>query len=215
MANNQTQPNKLWIVGGVGAVLVGASVWGITAHYRNADATPVLPRELTVEGLKEQRAEPGKMRDTMREAMDREDLTDEQKRQIAQNMREVWRSTMRERVDEYFNASEDDRVAVLDRQIDEFQRFREEMERRRADQERAGQAKEGDKARPEREERWRGAMESQSKEERKERSESRNPDEMGRTMAYFGAMRQRMTERGIKPPEGGPGRGGRGFFGGP
>ncbi len=210
MANIQTQSNKLWIVGGIGAVVIGASVWGITSRYKKVDATPVLPKELTVDGMKEQRGEPWRMRDTLREAMDREDLTEEQKRQIGTNMREVWRSMMRERVDEYYAATDEEKLAVLDRQIDQIEKFREGMESRQTERK-----KEGEQGREEREQLWRQTMRSQSKEDRKERSESRNPDEMARTMSYLGTMWARMAERGIKPPEGGPGRGGRGFFGGP
>ena len=45
-----------------------------------------------------------------------------------------------------------------------------------------------------------------SKQERKVFTESRNPDDMARTMPYFQAMRSRMSERGMQMP----GRGGHG-----
>ena len=53
-----------------------------------------------------------------------------------------------------------------------------------------------------------------SRSERKERSESRNPDQMARRMAYFSALQKRAAERGVQMPfgrggrDGGPGRGG-------
>jgi hypothetical protein len=56
-----------------------------------------------------------------------------------------------------------------------------------------------------------------SPQERKTRSESRDPDAMARRMAYFQALRARAAERGIPMPSGpggGPGHGG-GFGGGP
>jgi hypothetical protein len=208
----QASSSKIWIIAVAGAVVLGASVWGITSFAKRTDASPTLPPELTVEGLKAQRGEPGKLMEVMRGAMDREDLTEEQRRQIRENMREVMQSTMRERVDEYFNASEDEKQAVLDRHIDEFQQIREQWERRAKERE-----KETDEQRKAREDR-RGGRSAPTQEERKARSESRNPDQMARGMAYFGAMQARMAERGIKSPgpgfgPGGGGRGGPGRFG--
>jgi hypothetical protein len=62
----------------------------------------VIPAELSVDSLKAKAAEPDKLRETMRDTMQREDLTDEQRRQIAENMRTVWEAEMTKRVDEYF-----------------------------------------------------------------------------------------------------------------
>lgn len=199
-----------WILSAAGVVVVAGVAIGYVAWPRGAANASALPPELSVEALKAQSSEPGKMMDTMRDAMRRDDLTDEQRRELGRNMREVWQTTMTARMDEYYSASEEEKNDVLDRHIDEFERFRAEMEKRRAEREKSGED-ERDR------ERGRATFGAQSQEERKARSESRNPDQMARMMGYFSAMRTRMTERGIKPPDGpgfgfggGRGRGGAG-----
>jgi hypothetical protein len=156
----------------------------------------------------------------MRDTFEREDLSDEQRQQARRNMREVFRSMMGERVGEYLDAPPDDKVAVLDRHIDEWTKrmddWRKQRERRRAEREQQGQ--DGDSAEEQqRREHWRRGM--GSTEQRKARSESRSPDETARRMVYFSAMRQRMQERGIESPmgrgRGGGGQGRGGSRGGP
>lgn len=194
-----------WIIAASSLVVVSGGVWAFTRGEANAGVA--VPKELSVVALKAQAKEdPGKMRDTMRETMQREDLTEEQRKQVGENMRKVWESFMQERVDEYYAAKTDDeRNAVLDKQIDEFEQRRKEWEDRRKEQEKKD-AKKADPNAPRP-----GPFGPQSREERKERAESRNPDQMARQMAYFSAMRQRMSERGISPPSFGPGgRGGPG-----
>jgi len=196
-----------WIIAAASITVVGGSVWALS-RGGNASAGVAIPKELSVEALKTQAAaEPGRMLNTVRDTMRRDDLTDEQRRQVAENMRTVWQDTMQKRVDAYYAAaSDEDRKALLDRQIDEFEQRRKEWEeRRREDEKKAGR----DAA--EREPGFRGLFGPQSKEERKERSESRDPDKAARQMAYFSALRERMAERGIKAPSG-PGGG---FGGGP
>lgn len=199
-----------WVVTAVAAVAVGGTGWALMRDS-TPPGTPV-PKELTVEALKTQAKEdPGKMMGTIRETMDREDLTDEQRAQIRENMRKVWEDSMQERVDEYYAATTDEeRNEVLDRQIDEFEERRKEWQARRAEEEKKN-GKNGEQRGP-----GSGGFGPQTREERKERAESRDPDKMARQMAYFSAMRQRMSDRGMKPPSfgpggrGGPGGGGRG-----
>ena len=196
-----------WIIAAASITVVGGSVWALS-RGGNAPTGVAIPRELSVESLKAQAAaEPGRMMDTVRDTMRRDDLTDEQRRQVAENMRKVWEDTMQKRVDEYYAAaSDEDRKAILDRQIDEFEQRRKEWEeRRKQDEKKTG--KDGAERGPG----FRGLFGPQSKEERKERSESRDPDKAARQMAYFAAVRERMSERGIKAPFG-PGGG---FGGGP
>jgi len=203
---------KVWcILGGV-TIVAGATAWGISAASRAEVQAVEVPPECTVEAIKSRSEQEPRFRE-FRETMQREDLTDEQKRQIMRNEREVWHSRMQARVDEYFNAPPEKQTAILDRQIDEmqemFQRFRQEREARGNREGRGGE--EG----PSREEResMRRLMGPQTQQERKARSESRNPDEMARTMAYFGAVRKRAAERGIQLPRGPGGRGGPGGAG--
>jgi len=207
-----TMPNfrtpRTWIITSLCAVALGGSTWAV---FRGPDAKEpgvAVPKELTVAFMKAKVDQPEKIRETMRETMRREDLTDEQRRQIAENMSAVWEGEMNKRVDEYFAASEAEKNAVLDRQIDEWRERMKEWEQRRKEDEK----KDGERDRANQAQRFAGMFGQQSREERKERSESRNPDRAGRQMAYFAAMRDRATQRGITMPFG-PGAGPRGGLG--
>lgn len=197
----------LWAVLAAVVLLGGGGVWGITSASRHSKAEPTVqvPKELSVDALKNTSAD--EARKAIRSAMERKDLTDEQRAQIGHNLREVWEQRMDARLNEYFAASEPDRKKILDKQIDEMEQMRRDREARdnensaNRDQERERMRRLfGDRNR------------QRTREERKTASETRKADDRARRMAYFTAMRARMTERGITPPQwGGPGgpRGGR------
>jgi uncharacterized protein YdaU (DUF1376 family) len=194
-----------WLLIGGATCALGAGTWVMVARSGTAvNAGVPVPEEYSKEALKAKMAEgPGGF-GVMREAMEREDLTEEQRRQIGENARSIFRERMEATVNEYFSAeTEDEKNAVLDQQIDQFQ------DRPKITEE---QRKEWEKRREERRAEG-GARPEPTQQERKERSESRNPDQMARQMAYFSAVEHRATERGIKMP--GPGPGGPGGFGGP
>lgn len=186
--------SKLMLLGGGGVLVVAVAAWGVSAHF----STPVKPPPPDPEKLIE--------------ALQKPDLTEAQRQELEHNMHEAFRAQMDTRVQEYFTAPEEEKAVVLDRHIDEWQKRMQEMEKRR--EERRAQREEGEDqaerrdgptSRPHHDP---GAM---SVQERKTRSETRNPDEMARRMAYFQAMRERMEARGIQMPHGpGPGPGGRG-----
>ncbi len=201
MSEADTRSSKRsWVIAGVCLLVVVAVVWGVTGRGPD-EPKSTLPPELSVESLKAQATDPGKMRELL-DRHDRDDMTEEQRRELRGNMREVFRSVVDDRMAEYFAAAEADRNAVLDRHIDEFQkqmaRWQEERERRQREGE------EGD--RPNFHERFA----SQTREERKASSENRNPDEMAQRMLYFTAVRERMAQRGLEMPPWGPGGFGRG-----
>jgi hypothetical protein len=189
----------------IGVIAAGATVLELTLRRRTADAS-ALPPELSVASLKAQMNEPGRAMDTIRDNMRRDDLTDEQRRQLMANAREVMQATMAERVDEYFAAPEEEKEAVLDKHIDDFVARQRAFEERREDLQRNQ-----DQDR----ERFRSAFGSMSQQDRKERFESRDADRMARAMTYFAAARNRMKERGIQPPTRPGGRGPRGGGFGP
>ncbi len=206
----------------IGTIVLGGGVWALVGGSAD-DGGPDLPQELTKEFIAAQAKEnPGKLATTLMDTMDREDLTPEQRRAARQNMREVWQKEMDKNVNEYFDAeNEEQKNAILDRQLDEFmvrmQDMRKAFEERRAQREQNGERNEADEEARRRESgrRWMG----QTAEERKERSESRNPDDSARRMAYMSAMMKRGQQRGIEMPRFGPGGGGgpgggRGGFGG-
>ncbi len=190
----------------------GMTVWGM---IRSAAQQSTLPEELSVASLKSQMSEGSdQFRQTMRA---QEDLTDEQRQELRRNMREVMGSMMTERVDEYYAAAPEEKDAVLDRHIDEFQERMKEWRKRREERRREqGDDADQERNREEWRERMRGRRGGGTSEQRKSRSESRDPDQMVRMMSYFQALRSRMTERGIESPggRGGWGRGG-GMGGGP
>lgn len=204
---------KIIVVQVAVVLAIAGGVWGYSAWSGDASSEAnAVPPELTVEALKTQMDDPGKMMQTMRQTMRRDDLTDEQRAEVRRNMREVWQSTMDERVDEYFAAAtEKDKNVVLDRQIDEFQERMKEWETRRQERERErerereARGRDGDadgqqttESRDERRRQWRRFAGSQTREQRKARSESRDPDRTARWMVYFTAMRKRASERGVE-----------------
>ncbi len=191
----------------------GITVWGMT---RSSAEQSTLPEELSVASIKSQMSEGSdQLRQTMRA---QEDLTDEQRQELRRNMREAMGSMMTERVDEYYAAAPEEKDAVLDQHIDEFQeRMKEWRKRREERRQEQGDDADQERNREEWRERMRGQRGGGTSEQRKSRSESRDPDQMVRRMSYFQALRRRMTERGIEMPggRGGWGRGGGGPRGGP
>ncbi|MFQ5462090.1 MAG: hypothetical protein ACE5E5_05625 [Phycisphaerae bacterium] len=190
---------KSWLIGGGVLLGLGLCAWGFYTHSAEADSD--LPEALTVSGIRAGMDDPGRSRESFRALMRDETLTEDQRRRAAKNMRTVWRDEMKKRVDEYFNADEDEQQAILDAQIDEFQARMNAWRKRREERE-----KQADKDGNDDRGGFRGMFGQRSKQERKEATESRNPDDMARTMAYFQAMRSRMSERGMQMPGRGGGR---------
>jgi hypothetical protein len=152
----------------------------------------------------------------IREQMQRDDLSDEQRRALREQMRAAMEARMDNRLMEYFSAPEPERAAVLDRHIDEFQKEMQEWERRRQEREQREAAR-GPDTQPAAERRGRPNFAAMTQQERKERMEGRSPDRQAQMMAYFTALRARAEARGIELPQWGPGRmgGGPGMGGGP
>lgn len=197
--------NRMIIGGGVTLSLAAAAL-GYVYWHNSAGADDGLPSELSVASLKAMSDDPEKMRSTMRDAMENGNLTEEQRRQAFQNMREVWQGKMNERVNEYFAATDDEKDAILDQHLDEFEQHRQSFEGRPGGGPGGaggpGQGRPGGPGGPG----GRGGFGSQSQQERKARSESRNPDDSARQMSYFSALRKRAEQRGMKIPFGPGGR---------
>lgn len=206
---------KMIAAAAAGVAIVTAAVWGFASWSNGEQEKPIVPKELSAAVLKEQaKTDPRKLGETMREMFRRDDLTDEQRSEVRRNMRQAWTGVIDERVDEYFAAASEDREALLDSQIDEWQErmngWAERREQRRREREardrQNGDDGEQDQADQERRRRWRG---TQTREQRKARSESRDPDKSARRSAYFSAVRKRAQARGIEM-SGPGGRGPRG-----
>ncbi|HRX84039.1 MAG TPA: hypothetical protein P5572_03365 [Phycisphaerae bacterium] len=122
--------------------------------------------------------------DRMRSA----DLSEEERHRLQANMQQLIREDMERKVNDYYAAPEEERQAVLDAHIDEMQKFMEEMRAYREKHKDDPDFKEGGGA---------GGWTPPTTQERKERMESHNPDQIVRMFRYWGAMQQRAQERGI------------------
>ena len=197
MPNNRSKPFVVVIA--VGSLAVVGGAWALFGGSTEAESPTGLPVELSVASLQKKVKDPSQLRDTMRESFRRDDLTDEQRRELRGNMREVWTSALNERVDEYYDVPESKREAMLDRHIDEMAERMAEWEARR--REREAERKDGAS-----EDRGRPRFASATRQERKQRSESRNPDQSARAMVYFNNLRARAADRGITMPGRRPGQ---------
>ncbi len=207
-----------------GILALGSGVWGFTVLTKNKKAA--LPRELSADALKAE-SDPGKVFEKARQAMDRKDLTEEQRHQIWDNVHDAMEVRMDQRMDEYFAAAPAQRAAIIDRHLDEMQVHMKEWEQRRAERDRerqarsagqsqasaggtngaggaaaqAGPAGTGGARGPDGGRGW-GRGGGSTREQRKMRTESRDPDKTARRMAYFSAIHKRAEERGIQMPWG-------------
>lgn len=155
-----------------------------------------------------------------------ESLTEEQRDELRRSMREVMEEEITSRMDEYFNAPEDQKVAILDKHLDEFQEMRERFRQQREAGERpapggtdsdrprrepggSDRAEGGDRAgQPgQGEGRRQFGGRTPTREQRKERMEGTSPERMARMAQYWGKMQDRAKERGIEM-RGPGGRGG-------
>jgi len=135
-------------------------------------------------------------------------LSDEDRRRLMENLRTLWMQHMAEMADEYFVASAENKVKLLDKQIDDFTEFMQKMrdyrEKHKDDPE-FQQQESRDR------ERWGRRDTADAKQQMVETS----PDQQAKMFYVFGEMRKRAQERGIEMGWGGGPRGGRGGPGGP
>jgi hypothetical protein len=120
----------------------------------------------------------------------RDDLTDEERERLEQNSQEARMERMDEIVDGYYAAATDDeRTRYLDRQIDEFIEFRDEMQRWQEENPEEWQKMQ---------ERWRERYSrAPTREERKEAFETGTMEKRMRMWKYFMAARERGQQRGL------------------
>jgi hypothetical protein len=189
----RTVSKKVAIMAGGGVLVLAVTAWGVSSHFKTP---PIQVAQVEPAKLWEEMRKPG--------------LSDKEREELGHKMHEARQAEMDARMKDYFKASDGEKQAILDKQIDEFEKQRKEWEeRRKQEEERRAAAGEkpddGPTSRPAHD--WR--QQQSTPEERKARSESRDPDKMAKQMAYFAALQARMKERGIQMPFG-PGRGGPG-----
>lgn len=208
---NQKNKSKTLLMAGLGVAVLGGGAWGLTKAF--SKPRPTEAQEFAARA----KEDPVKVFDEMREKMRDEKTTEEEREKLRKSMREAFESRMNEAVAEYYNAKPEDREAVLNKHIDEFEKFRKMREERQEEEKAKAEGKTDEEREKEREkerERWRKSMNDRTKEERKSDSETSNPNDRARRMAYRAAMFKQMQARGIQPPRwGGPGGGGRGGHG--
>lgn len=200
--------SKAKIVGlTVAAVVIAGGAWAVLAPKQDVGAESALPPEFRPNALAKAEPTPETFRQ-VRDAFRGDDLTDDQKRELAKNLRDTRRTMIEARVNEYFDAPDYEKSRILDDHLDEMLERRREFEKRREEG--------ADDERPSEEERqqMRELFRPQTQQERKSQSESRSADQTARMMTYFQAMQSRAKERGIEMPRG-PGRRGGPGGGGP
>jgi hypothetical protein len=210
MKEKRKNSNTL-IIAGVLVVALGAGAWGLTIAFSEP------PPDDTEKLLAQSPEDLAKLFDELRRKRDDASLTDEQRKKFDDQFDRLRDARQDQAVAEYYAASEEDRVAVLDKQIDEMEKWRKAREDRQREEEEKARAsgkteEEREKEREQERDRWRRDRENRSKAERKADSETRNPNQRAQRMAYRRAMREQMKARGIEPPRwgGGGGRGGPG-----
>jgi hypothetical protein len=107
-------------------LLLSGAVWAVVA-WSGGDRHPAVPKDLTVASLQAQADDPAKIAQTMRDVRERKDLTEEQRREVFHNARQVFEAEMDKSLDEYFTAPPEQKTAVLDRQIDRMQQAMKAM----------------------------------------------------------------------------------------
>ncbi len=203
-------------------LVLGGAAFGVVSLVKARRSA--VPAEFTIAALKADAKDPHKMFEKVHEAMSRPELSDQQREAIHDNARAVMEAQMDVRMNAYFAAPQAQRKAIIDRDLDEMQaRMKEWQQRRprdesgrapgdrpqgsaRRDAQAPGSPPPGGGPQADRRGGPRGDHNS-TPQERKTRSESRDPDKTARRTAYFTAMRQRAEERGIQMPfrGGGPG----------
>ncbi|MCP4250534.1 MAG: hypothetical protein GY778_26115 [bacterium] len=143
-------------------------------------------RELTIEAMKNMSIE-----DFMG-LWDDDSLSDEERERMMENMRTLFMKHMADTAEDYMAASEEERVALLDKQLDDWKSFGDRMREYREAHE---DDPEYQKRREEQRKRWRER--SRSTEDRRQQMGDANPDQQAKMFFMFGKMRERAKERGM------------------
>ncbi|MHC4444374.1 MAG: hypothetical protein ACYTA5_17395 [Planctomycetota bacterium] len=125
-----------------GIVFVGAAALAVVMLI--GDDEVELPQELSVEALQAATADRGQMRERIHEAFQRQDLTEQQRRQLGRNVRQVMGARMNQRLDEYFAADKAQRRVILDRHLDEMRKRMQQWQQDRGQNRRGNCLPSGD-----------------------------------------------------------------------
>lgn len=180
LENNKVSSTRIWILISAGLVAAGGAAWSLWDGVSKEEGVAV-PEAFSVESMKANMNKPENM--TVRRLSSKyQELTDEQRRQVRQNKDQAFREIVQDHVDEYFAAGDEDRDAIMDRHLEEIM---EQWEQKKSD------------AEDQQPESRKGASQVWSRQERKEKSESADPDRMAQWGAYKTAMMKRAQARGM------------------
>lgn len=172
---------------GAGLIVAGGAAWTIWKVPAKEEQDVPVPVAFDEESIRQKFNKPEEITKLYSSAQ-YEALTDEQRRQVDRNKARAYSQMVQDRVDEYFEAGDADREAILDRHLDEFTG---QMDRHK----KTGEAEE--QPWPQTRKLPKNTL---SRQERKAKSELANPDRMARLMAYKMAIIKRAQARGIDLP---------------
>ncbi len=176
---------KTRILLGAGLVTIVCIAWVVWGQSR--DVGPRVPEAFNVENIQQKMNEPDEMK-AMFSSSHYRGLTAEQRQQVVKNKEQAYSRMVESRIDEYLDADRADRDTILDRHLDQWvvqweKKKTDEPTQQKRPQKRANKV-------------W-------TRQERKAKSESANPDQMAQARVYKAALMKRAEARGIEWP--GPG----------
>jgi hypothetical protein len=221
---------RIWTLSSiVAALVVAGGVWGFVALLPNKPEAPAKPitkeelkanlsadalKALSAEERKKKMAELGnriavsdreEMRGMRRDEeyrKIRENLSEEERRELRRNSRGGRREEYRKRIKEFFAKTPEEQNKQLDETLDRMQEWRKRREERRAEREAAGENTER------RERRERRPRTDEDRTNRMKRTlERTEPEDRAQFQEYFRRLNERAEEREIEMPMwGGRGR---------
>lgn len=174
---------------GVGIVAVGGAAWGFLGKSTPEKRVVPVPEPFQLKNMQAKMDQPGEMKRLFTSAA-YQGLTKAQQHQVIQNKGAAYEQMWEDRLDDYFEAEEAEREAILDEHLDDLA----------ASLNRGAKQEQGKTKKQASYEEGKGQKKSSgdwSRQERKAKSESVNPDKLARQIAYKHAMTQRADARGI------------------
>lgn len=176
----------------LGILLLGGTFWGLRP---SKDGDDEVPEEFSVAKIRREMDEPGGT-DRLFKSDVYEQLTDEQQKQVARNKEEAFYQQFLARVDAYFAADESEREALLDAHLDEMEA--EGKWKQVKNEKKSGKYQTRSESAKKKLAKGRASGVGESvltREQRRAKSESINPDEMARMWAYKQALERRALDR--------------------
>lgn len=189
--SKKVSSTRTWVLVSAGLIAVGGAAWALWSRSGKADESVPVPEAFAVDSIKQKMDDPEETK-RLFASQQYDELADEQRRQVHQNKGEAFRQIWQDRVSEYFEAAEADREAILDRHLDALMAKMEQYDE--------GEEPKNESKKQQPSKSQKRPYSEWSRQERKAKSESGNPDQLARMMAYKTAIMKRAQARGIKMP---------------